>query len=76
MARPRKIQNFADTIDLSLSAAEKILRGERLPSVPMLARIVLANDLDGTEALRAVTGGPLVFAAWLREALWPVEVAA
>lgn len=65
MTRPTA-ETFGALVDCSPSFVEKLRSGERLPGAALLARIVLAYDLDGTEALRALATGRYVFAAWLR----------
>lgn len=60
------VWRFAQIVGCSDSLAEKIKAGTRAPSAALLARIVLAFDLDGTAALRALALGPEPFGAWLR----------
>lgn len=57
---------FARDTGVSPATASKLRTGGRLPSVPLLLKIVVMWDLDAMSALRAYARGKAVFAAWMR----------
>lgn len=66
-------RDFGKRVGCNYTMASKMRRGVRLPSGALLTRIVLAFDLDGTEAIIAYSGGSATFGEYLEKAVFRAD---
>lgn len=60
-------RDFGKRVGCNYTMASKMRRGTRLPSGALLARIILAFDLDAQKAVVAYSGGSATFGAYLEQ---------
>lgn len=68
-------REVATELGISESMASRLRTGDRRPSGSLFIRIINKYDLDAGEALRAMDGGDVKLAAYLRQHVFKEVVA-